>query len=72
MKRIDIVYGGEQYSVGGRELADLQREIATGLASNAPYWLEVNDGAGQERTAFLLITPAAQIALVPVPTPPES
>jgi hypothetical protein len=32
VKRIDIYYGGEHYSVGGRELADVQADIAAGLA----------------------------------------
>lgn len=70
MKRIDIHYGGQTYSVGGRELADLQQEISEGLAKGA-YWLVVNDGEGERRDAHLLITASSDVALIPVPEPPE-
>lgn len=66
MKRIDIVYGGELYSVGGRELDDVRQEVIDGMLS-APQWLRVNDGEGMRREAFLLLTPGVPIALVPVP-----
>jgi hypothetical protein len=66
VKRIDIYYGGEHYSVGGRELADLQADIAASLAAGGG-WLTVNDGEGAHRTAFLLIAPGVPIAVVPVP-----
>lgn len=68
MKRIDIHYDGQTYSVGGRELGDLQREIIEGIAKGA-HWLVVNDGEGERRDANLLITPATTIALIPVPDP---
>ena len=32
MKRIDIVYGGELYSVGGREFEEVRQEVADGIA----------------------------------------
>ena len=66
MKRIDIFYGGEHYSVGGRRLDDLRQEIETGLASGL-HWLEVNDGEGMMRAAYLLMTPGVPLAIVPVP-----
>lgn len=66
MKRIDIYYGGEHYSVGGRRLADLRNEIESGLASGT-HWLEVNDGEGTMRAAHLLITPGVPLAIVPIP-----
>lgn len=66
MKRIDIYYGGDHFSVGGRRLDDMKREIESGLAGGA-HWLEVNDGEGMKRTAFLLITPGVPLAIVPVP-----
>jgi hypothetical protein len=70
MKRIDIYYGGDQYSVGGRQLEELQREIATGLASGV-HWLEVNQGEGRERQAFLLLTPGVSLSIVPIPDHPS-
>ena len=43
MKRIDIYYGGDHYSVGGRRLEDLRQEVEAGLAGGV-HWLQVNDG----------------------------
>jgi len=63
MMRIDIVYGGEHYSVGGRDIDELKREIDSALETGAPYWLTVNIGEGRLRTAFLSITPGVPIAL---------
>ncbi len=68
MKRIDIRYGGHSYSVGGRELADLQDEIATGLVDGGNVWIRVNEGEGIRRDAFLLITPGTPISLIPLET----
>lgn len=66
VKRIDIYYGGEHYSVGGRELADLQSEVALGL-SHGSAWLAVNEGEGAPRTAYLLLSPGVPLTIVPVP-----
>ncbi|MGL4256730.1 MAG: hypothetical protein ACRCSL_10375 [Microbacterium sp.] len=66
MKRIDIIYGGEHYSVGGREPAELLSEIEGGV-SRGTAWLSVNDGEGAPRQAFLLLTPGTPIAIVPIP-----
>ncbi|MEU1972822.1 hypothetical protein ABZ477_14290 [Microbacterium sp. NPDC019599] len=66
MKRIDIYYGGEHYSVGGRRLDDLQREIESGLRAGV-HWLEVNDGEGMRRPALLMLTPGVELAVVPIP-----
>ena len=66
MKRIDIYYGGEHYSVGGRDVAEVRDEIAEGITSG-PRWLEVNDGEGDVRTAYLLLSPGVALTLVPIP-----
>ena len=66
MKRIDIVYGGELYSVGGREFEEVRQEVVDGTA-DGPSWLRVNDGEGMRREAYLLLSPGVPIALVPVP-----
>lgn len=65
MKRIDILYDGNQYSVGGRELDELKATIAKGIAEGAPYWLEVNFGEGRPQSAFLMVTAATSITLLP-------
>ncbi|WP_194409020.1 hypothetical protein [Microbacterium cremeum] len=66
MKRIDIYYGGEHYSVGGRDPGDVTAEILQGIASG-PRWLEVNDGWGEARTAYLLLSAGVPVAVVPIP-----
>lgn len=66
MKRIDIYYGGEHYSIGGREVDDVMDDVTTGIAS-APRWLEVNDGEGEVRTAYLLLSPGVALTVVPIP-----
>ena len=68
MKRIDVFYGGSHYSVGRRELAPLQAEIAA-LATEGG-WLLVNDGEGARRDSYLWVTPGVPIALIPLPDEP--
>jgi hypothetical protein len=65
VKRIDILYDGNQYSVGGRELDELKATIADGIAGGVPLWLEVNFGEGRPQTAYLMVTAATSIALLP-------
>ena len=66
MKRIDIRYGGHSYSIGGRELGDIQDEIAAGLNGGGPVWLVANEGEGIRRDAHLLITAGTPISLIPL------
>jgi hypothetical protein len=69
MKRISIRHDGTMYSVGQRDLADLQQEIVTALKSGEPYWLEVNEGEGMPRPALILVTPGMNLTLIPLPEP---
>lgn len=71
MKRVDIRYGGDQYSVGGREVDELRAEVERGLAGGAPFWLVVNDGEGFRRDAHLLIGPGIPISFIPIPDPDD-
>ena len=68
MKRIDIRYGGDVYSVGGRDLEELRQEILTGLDSGK-YWLTSTTARGCGGTPQLLITPGVPICLIPIPSP---
>jgi len=68
MKRIDLHYAGHSYSLGGRELADVQAEIAAYRTGGG--WLLVNDGEGARRDAYLWIDGAVPVALVPIPDEP--
>lgn len=63
MKRIEILYGGEMYSVADRDYAELQAEIATALG-DGPGWLRVNHGSGALAPADLLLTTGVSIALL--------
>ena len=63
MKRVDIQYGGEHYSIGGRELEDVKREIADGIDTGKVVWLEVNSGEGQLRPAEIALSPGVSIAV---------
>jgi len=65
MKRIDVDYGGNHYSIGGRELVDVQAEIAAAMQGDGTAWLQVNSGEGRARPAYLAICRGASIALSP-------
>lgn len=66
MNRVDIVYGGKPYSLGGRSVESVQDEIAVAISSGLPYWLRVNSGEGRIEDAYLLIAPGIPFALVNV------
>jgi hypothetical protein len=66
MKRINIRYGAQDYSVGGRDLEDLQQEITIGLSRGGVHWLLVNEGLGNEQPAYLALTTGVPIALAPI------
>ena len=66
MIRVDIVYGGAQYSLGGRSLESVQNEIETAYVSGKPYWLRVNSGGGRFEDAYLLIVPGIPFAILNV------
>lgn len=67
MKRINLLYGGQPYSVGDADLDALLAEIAAGITSAEPRWLRVNHGEGSKREALLLLTAGVDIAVIPVP-----
>ena len=66
MNRIDIVYGGKPYSLGGRSVESIQVEIDGAIAAGLPYWLRVNSGEGRFEDAYLLIATGIPVALVNV------
>jgi hypothetical protein len=71
MKRINLIYGGTTYSVGGRDLDELQAEIGAALTAGNPLWLTVNSGEGIPREARLLITGGVDLALIPIAEPAQ-
>ncbi|TFC45608.1 hypothetical protein E3T37_11790 [Cryobacterium sp. TMT2-10] len=66
MTRVDIVYGGQQYSLGGRSIESIQAEVDAAVLSGAPYWMRVNSGGGRFEDAFLLIAPGIPFAMLRV------
>ena len=65
MRRIDIHYGGQLYSVGDRDVDQLRAEVADGMRTGG--WLKVNDGEGARRDAFLMLGPGVPIGVIPIP-----
>ncbi|MGD8167271.1 hypothetical protein ACEXOS_008600 [Herbiconiux sp. P16] len=69
MKRVNVFYGGQPYSIGHRSVEDVQAEIETGLDVGGRAWLTVNYGEGLAQETKLLITPGVDIALVGIEDP---
>jgi hypothetical protein len=67
VKRVDINYGGDHYSIADREVEDLLAEIARAAATSQPSWLRVNVGEGTLRPAHLLLGTGIPIAVVEIP-----
>lgn len=65
MKRIDVHYGGNLYSIGGRTLEEVQHDIASFAEDGG--WLLVNDGEGTRRDAHLWVIRGVPIAVIPIP-----
>jgi hypothetical protein len=65
MKRIEVIYDGANYSIGGRELSEVRDELDQILRSGQPGWLQVNYGEGKPQPAALLITAGCSISLMP-------
>lgn len=70
LKRINIRYGGDHYTLASRALAEVQEEINAAIAENRPLWLRVNRGEGSYQQADLLVTASTPIALMGVDLPP--
>ncbi|WP_382304280.1 hypothetical protein [Herbiconiux sp. UC225_62] len=69
MKRVNVFYGGQPYSIGYRTVESVQEEIESGLDVGGRTWLTVNYGEGQAQETKLLITPGVDIALVGIEDP---
>lgn len=65
LRRIDLHYGRHAYSVGGRDVVELQAEINSYFDKGG--WLLVNDGEGSRRDAYLWLTRGSSIAVNPIP-----
>lgn len=66
MKRVDILYNGQLFSVGGSDPDAIVERIEAAVRAGSG-WLQVNDGEGERREALLLVTPGTPIAVIPIP-----
>ncbi|GAB3615522.1 hypothetical protein GCM10027416_00790 [Okibacterium endophyticum] len=73
--RIQVVYGGVEYSIGNRSAGDVRDEISDALQSGEPYWLSVNHGEGRMNECSLLLTRGVSISVLEIehrePNPAE-
>lgn len=65
MKRIEVIYGGQQFSIGNRVYDEVKEELLAGMA-DGPAWFRVTVGEGGDARADLLISSAIPIALIPI------
>ena len=72
LKRIEVHYGGDEYTISNRELSEVQAEIEAITASGQTGWLRVNYGQGSVQLALLAITAGTPIALMPEPSEDSS
>jgi hypothetical protein len=64
VKRINIIYGGEQYTIADADPEVIKADITQAITSGSPFWLRVNHGEGTVRAADLLITAGTAISLM--------
>jgi hypothetical protein len=69
VSRIEVIYEGEMFTIGGRELADVQADVAAALEAGHG-WLEVNQGSGAPATTHLLLSRGVPLALGVTKDPP--
>lgn len=55
MSRVEIQYGGIQYTVADRTAEQIRAQIDAALQSGRTFWLPVNRGEGLPRETQLLI-----------------
>jgi hypothetical protein len=64
MKRINILYGGKQYSISGRDIEEVKEQIRSAVEAPVPSWLEVNVGEGRFKRADILLSAGVDIAVI--------
>lgn len=68
MKRVNIMYGGAQYSVGQADLEAIKAAIEEAYATGAARWITVNFGEGRPQPADLLVGPGIPVSIIPIPS----
>lgn len=72
MKRIGIIYGGRDFSIGQQEFDRMKAEIEAAHRDGRAVWIRVNHGEGRPQPADLLVGPGIPIALLPIPDEPPT
>lgn len=72
MNRVQITYGGRDYTIGNRRASDVEQEIAEGIESGRVAWLDVNFGEGQPIPCRLVLTAGTPIAVIDLPSHEEA
>lgn len=67
MKRVNIMYGGAQYSVGHADVEAIKATIEEAYATGGLRWITVNFGEGRPQPADLLVGPGIPVAIIPIP-----
>lgn len=60
---IYVHYDSQRYSIAGRSLEDVQRQVDEMLSAGSAQWLEVNYGEGRPSRALILISPGVSISI---------
>ena len=68
MKRVQVLYGGNDYLIGDRDADEVEQEIEAVLTSGRPGWLTVSYGEGRPTRCRLLLTPGVDVAVFQLPT----
>ncbi|MGR0220932.1 hypothetical protein [Agromyces sp. ZXT2-6] len=68
MKRVNIMYGGAQYSVGQADVEAIKAAIEEAFATNSPRWIRVNFGEGRPQPADVLVGPGIPVSIIPIPS----
>ncbi|WP_210481713.1 hypothetical protein [Naasia sp. SYSU D00948] len=62
-KRVYVHYDSHRYTIAGRSIDDVQKEIDAVLEEGRSVWLEVNYGEGRPSLARIMIARGVPIAL---------
>ncbi|MFC9919995.1 hypothetical protein [Agromyces binzhouensis] len=68
MKRVNIMYGGAQYSVGEADVEAIKSAIERAHERGLADWITVNFGEGRPQPAELLVGPGIPVSIVPIPS----
>jgi hypothetical protein len=69
VRRLQIHYGGRDYTVADRTREQVEAEIVAAVESGRPTWLEVAWGEGTPLPCRLLLVPGVAISVLELYTP---